>query len=108
MIINDYHTAGGKNVILEYIKELPVRERAEAMLIRRHIEEDGIEAFEVLSTRQLYRKLYEIRFSQERIMYVLKNADNVYFLHMCKKEKRKTKGQDLEIAKKRAREIGLL
>ena len=48
MVINDYHTAGGKNVILEYTKELPVRERAEAMLIRRHIEEDGIEAFEVL------------------------------------------------------------
>ena len=108
MIINDYHTTGGKNVILEYVKSLPVKEKAEALAIREKIREDGIEAFEMMSTRQLYKKLYEIKFSQERIMYVIKDADNVYFLHMCKKEKRKAKSKDIDLAKKRAKEQGLL
>lgn len=103
MLINDYHTAGGKNVILEYIRKLPMKERAEAMVIRKSIETDGIESFEILSTRQIYRKLYEIKFSQERIMYVVRDADNVFFLHMCKKEKRKAKTRDIDLAKKRAK-----
>ena len=108
MIINDYHTAGGKNVILDHILKLPIKEKAEALAIRKSIETDGVEAFEVLSTRQLYKKLYEIKFSHERMMYVIKDADNVYFLHMCKKEKRKAKTKDIDIAKRRAKEQGLL
>lgn len=108
MVINDYHTTSGKNVIMDYILKLPIKEKAEALAIRRNIEIDGAEAFEVLPTRQLYKKLYEIKFSQQRMMYVIKDADNVCFLHICKKEKRKTKGKDLNIAKRRAKEQGLL
>ena len=108
MIINDYHTAGGKNVIMDHIQKLPIKEKAEALAIRQNIETDGIEAFEILSTRQLYKKLYEIKFSQQRIMYVIKDTENVYFLHMCKKEKKKAKTKDLDVAKKRAKEQGLL
>ena len=108
MQIFDYHTAGGKNVILAYIAKLPIKEKAEILHVRDRIRQDGLEAFEVLFTRQLYKKLYEIKCSQQRLMYIIKDSESVVFLHICKKEKRKAKTVDLDIAKKRARELELL
>ena len=107
MNIYDYCTAGGKNLITEYIEALPVPSRAEILAVRQLIHEKGLQAFPLLDTRQLFKKLWEIRISQERIMYVVKNRDSVYFLHICKKQKGKAEKQELEKAKKRARAEGL-
>lgn len=56
MTIYDYKTAGGKNVITEYIDGLPKAERLELYDIRNEIEESGLDAFEKLNTRQLSGK----------------------------------------------------
>ena len=106
MKIIDYATRGGKNLILEYIENLPIALKLISYDIRDKIEEDGLIAFESLDTRQLRKKLYEIRFSNQRIMYVLKDKDVVYFLHMCKKEKGKTRLKDMQTAISRAKELG--
>lgn len=106
MIIHDYSTAGGKNVILQYIERLPIKLKIEAYLIRQNIVTDGLKAFEILDTRHLKGKIYEIRFSNQRIMYLIKDKDNVYFLHICKKQKNKTESKDLQKAIQRARELG--
>ena len=87
MDIYDYTTTGGKNLIMEYI---------------------GITAFTLLVTRQLYKKLWEIKISQERIMYVIQDQDSVYFLNVCKKQKGRAEKQELEKAKRRAKAAGLL
>lgn len=108
MTIYDYVTAGGKNLIMEYIEKLPPSERAEILAARQLIYEDGIEAFSVLTTRQLYKKLWEIKISQERIMYVIKNEEEVYFLNICKKQKGKAEKKELTKAKTRAMSGGLL
>ena len=108
MQIYDYSTSGGKNLILEYIKDLPDALKAEILDKRQLIREKGIEAFLLLTTRQLYKKLWEIKISQERIMYVIQDQESVYFLNICKKQKGKAEIQELEKAKKRAKEAGLL
>ena len=108
MDIYDYTTSGGKNLILDYIDKLPDALKTEVLDVRQLIREKGIEAFSLLTTRQLYKKLWEIKISQERIMYVIKDSDSVYFLNICKKQKGKAEKQELEKAKKRAREAGLL
>ena len=108
MNIYDYITSGGKNLILEYVDALPPATKAEILAIRQLIHEKGSEAFTLLVTRQLYKKLWEIKISQERIMYVIQDQDSVYFLNICKKQKGKTEKQELEKAKKRAKEAGLL
>ena len=82
MEIYDYETAGGKNLILDFIDDLPKNERLELYDIRREIRENGIDAFEKLNTRQLRGKLWEIKSSQNRIMYVIINRDEVAFLHI--------------------------
>ena len=85
MHIYDYSTAGGKNLIMEYVDDLPDALRAEILDTRQLIREKGSAAFQLLETRQLYKKIWEIKISQERIMYVIKDQESVYFLHICKK-----------------------
>ena len=56
---------------MEYIDALPAASKAEVLATRQQIREKGIEAFSLLVTRQLYKKLWEIKISQERVMYVI-------------------------------------
>ena len=108
MEIYDYKTAGGKNLITDYIESLPKPEKLELYDIRREIRKSGLDAFEKLDTRQLRGKLWEIRASQTRIMYVIIDKDGVAFLHICKKQKGKAEKQELEKAIQRAKSEGLL
>ena len=108
MEIYDYTTSGGKNLILEYIRSLPDPEKAEILAVRQLIYEEGINAFSLLTTRQLYKKLWEIKISNERILYIIQDRESVYFLHIFKKQKGKAEKQELEKAKRRAKEGGLL
>lgn len=108
MIIYDYTTAGGKDLIMEYIQGLSEALRAEILDTRQLIREKGMDAFPLLVTRQLYKKLWEIKISQERIMYVILDEESVYFLNICKKQKGKAEKKEIEKAKKRAKAAGLL
>ncbi|MBO4374294.1 MAG: type II toxin-antitoxin system RelE/ParE family toxin [Lachnospiraceae bacterium] len=108
MEIYDYETAGGKNLIIDYIESLSKPEKLELYDIRREIREYGLDAFEKLDTRQLRGKLWEIRASQTRIMYVIIDKGGVAFLHICKKQKGKAEKQELEKAIQRAKNEGLM
>ena len=108
MDIIDYTTAGGKNLILDYLDNLPKREQLEGYKIRQRIINDGLLALKILDTRQLKGKLWEIKFFDNRIMYVVPSSDNIYFLHACRKQKNKAERFELEKALKRAAQYGLL
>jgi len=107
MEIHDYVTAGGKNLIREYISTRPMQERRELYKIRHDIILKGMVAFQELITRQLRGKLYEIKHGDNRVMYVIKDGENVYFLHACQKQKGKAEKFELDTAIKRAKESGL-
>ena len=106
MKIIDYCTSGGKNIIVEYIENLPDDLKTKAYLIRSKIELDGFDALKALEARKLRGKLYEIKFSNQRLMYVIQEPDKIYFVHMCKKEKMKTKSKGLNVAIQRTKELG--
>jgi len=107
MEIHDYITSGGKNLIREYISTRPMEERRELYKIRHEIILNGIAAFQELNTRQLRGKLYEIKHGDNRVMYVIKDGENVYFLHACQKQKGKAEKFELETAIRRAKEADL-
>ena len=107
MKIIDYTTAGGKNVIIEYIDKLPENEKARIYRARQKIMDEGKEALEALTTRPLKGKIWEIKLDANRIMYVLADSENIYFLHAFKKQKNKTEKFELEKAVNRAKEFGL-
>ena len=106
MRIHDYHTAGGKNVIKGYLSELPEDERVQGYAIRGKIIKSGLDALDELNTRQLKGKLWEIKFSKNRVMYIIADRDNIYFLHACRKQKDKAEKFELEKAIRRAKEQG--
>ena len=107
MEIYDYCTSGGKNIILEYVNNLSKSEQLEIYDIRNEIRKKGLDAFEKLNVRQLRGKLWEIKVSQTRIMYIIIDENCVSFLHICKKQKRKAERHELEKAINRAQKEGL-
>ncbi len=108
MDIYDYTTRGGKNVITNYIDKLSAKERLEIYDIRQEIRKHGMDAFEKIDTRQLRGKLWEIRGSQTRIMYVIVDTNGVAVLHICKKQKGKAEKQEIEKALERAKRENLI
>lgn len=108
MQIFDYFTEGGKNLIKEFLSSLPIAERTYGYGIRHKIIKDGLKAFDGFDTRQLFGKLWEIKFSDNRIMYIIFDADTVHFLHACKKQKGKAEKFELDKAIQRAKERNLL
>jgi len=106
MRIIDYQTAGGKNLIKEYLSSLPETERFVGYSIRHKIVLHGLEAIKEFDTRQLRGKLWEIKFSKNRIMYVIADSENIHFLHACRKQKGKAEKFELETAIQRAKEKG--
>lgn len=108
MDIYDYSTSGGKNLITDYIDSLPKNERLAIYDIRKEIRKNGYNAFEKLNTRQLQGKLWEIKYSQTRIMYIIVSSESVYFLHICKKQKGKAEKMELQKAVSRAKAENLM
>ena len=108
MNIYEWQTTGGKNEIEEYFKNTTQYEQAEYYKIKNEIETKGYQAFSQLNTRKLYEKLWEIKISQNRIMYVIVDVENVYFIHACKKKKGKTEKYELDKAIKRAKSENLM
>ena len=72
------------------------------------IRKNGLDTFEKLNTHQIRGKLWKIKVSQNRIMYVIMDQNGVAFLHICKKQKGKAEKQDIEKALSRAKKEGLL
>ena len=108
MKIIDYQTSGGKNVIKAFTDRLPEVQRSEILDVRQEISEHGLDAFEKLNTRQLRGKLWEIKISQNRVMYVIISKEVVAFLHICKKQKGKAEKFEIDKAEKRAIREGLM
>ena len=106
MNVHTYHTNGGKDLIREYLDNLPKRESVEGYFIIESLEAEGLSFLENLNTRQLERKLWEIKYPRHnRIFYVLVDDSNIFFLHACKKQKGKAGKFELEKARNRMKEI---
>lgn len=106
MQVHSYTTSGGKDLILSYLNSLPEKESAEGYYLISLLEKEGIAAFELLNTRQIEGKLWEIKFYRHnRIFYIMVDTDNVYLLHACKKQKGKAEKFEIKKAKERAKEI---
>jgi len=106
MNVFTYSTQGGKDLIRDYLDGLPKRESVEGYFIIESLEREGIGFLETLNTRQLERKLWEIKYPRHnRIFYVLIDQENIYLLHACKKQKGKAEKFELDKARKRAKDI---
>ena len=98
-----HKTGGGKDVITDFIKKLPVKEKIDWLSILEAMESNN---FNVLNTKTWQGKIKEVYFYKfNRIFYIVQGEEIVYLLHACKKQKNKTENIDKQIVIKRAKEL---
>ncbi len=104
MILHNYKSTSGKDVILEYIKSLSDDEQVDGFSVLEYLENDELNK---VKFKRWEKKVYEVYFyKHNRIFYVVADGDNMYLLHACKKQKNKTEKKDKKIVIKRAKELG--
>ncbi len=108
MGISFYRTGFGNSPIEKFIKSLPKSDQARFAEIY-----EGILQYGFHCPRAVFKviegKLWEIKFKARgggyRVLYVVIDGENMIWLHAFKKKTQKTPRRDIEIAKKRMREI---
>jgi phage-related protein len=106
MRITYYKTSSGREPAREYIDGL---QKAALEIVLKDltlIRELGLNA--PIVTRHLKEKLWEIKTGsgrQQRIFYVIITGPEMILLHACKKQKKGSQQEDVELAYKRMKEV---
>jgi len=104
MKLHPYKTAGGKNLILEYINSLSKDEELDGLAVLEYMEDDKLDELTIKPWRGSIHEVYF--FKHNRIFYVSIENKNAYLLHACRKQKNKTEKKDADMIIKRAKELG--
>lgn len=108
MRIYFYETSGGNSPIKRFIDGLPKGDQARFLEVIDEIEANGLNATRVLF-KPIEGKLWEIKFrsvhSGYRIFYILLEKDLMVWLHAFSKKSQKTPTRELDLARKRMKEV---
>lgn len=103
MKLYPYCSSSGRNLIYEYIESLPKKEQIDGYSVLKHMEKGE---FDKIFYKPWEKKVYEVYFQKNnRIFYIVHDAENIYLLHACRKQKNKTEKKDADIVRKRAKEL---
>ena len=103
-----YKTKRGYNPVLDYILTIDdVDEVADIMETMECVDQEG--AIYLINggenTRLLGDGLWEIKKGKNRLYYIYCSQNRVYMLHACFKQKGKAETNDIDLGKKRMKEI---
>jgi phage-related protein len=104
MRIRFYRTHSGNAPVEKYLVSLDAHEAAPLFAALKDIELHGLEEAAV-QLRVIKGKLWELKISHHRIFYVLVTGPDMVLLHACKKQGRKARKEDLDLAKARMKEV---
>jgi phage-related protein len=102
MLATFYETARGDRPVEEFIDRLSAKEAAKVLDALAAIESHGLE---VVTTRQIKGKLWELKVSAARIFYVVVTGPEVVLLHAYKKQGQKAPLKEIETAERRMEEV---
>lgn len=106
MNVHTYRTAGGKDLIREFLDSLSKRESAEGYHILEILENGDVSDLAKLNIKHFQDKVWEIKFwKHNRMFYIMNDEENIYLLHGCKKQKNAAEKIDKTLAIKRAKEL---
>ena len=99
-----YTKDGGKQPVYDFIKRLPLKDRARVLACLKSIEELGFECPRV-QFRQIKGSLWEIKIRIQsggyRLFYVTVCSDTIVLLHAYKKQSQKAPKKEIDIAEQR-------
>ena len=85
MILHDYTSSSGKDLIIEYLDSLTEEERVDGLMVMKCMENNE---FDKIFFKRWEKKVYEVYFKKHnRIFYITVDANNLYLLHACRKKK---------------------
>ncbi|WP_163999553.1 type II toxin-antitoxin system RelE/ParE family toxin [Pyxidicoccus caerfyrddinensis] len=102
--ISFYETSGGGRPVRKYLHALDEQEAAPLLVALRNIETHGFKGTTVVR-RVVKGKLWELKLGRHRIFYVLAKGPELVLLHACKKQGRRARKQDVEVASARMKEV---
>lgn len=103
MILHNYQTNSGKDLILYYINSLPDDEKIDGFSVLECLEKGELDKIRYKCWK---KKVYEVYFfKHNRIFYIIADKNNIYLLHACRKQKNKTEKKDSKIVINRAKEL---
>ena len=106
MKLHYYKTAGGKNLILDYINGLSRDEKKDGAAVLDKLKHNKTDE---LIIKRWQSKILEVYFyKHNRIFYIVVEDTDIYLLHACQKQKNKTEKRDSDIVIKRAKEVSNL
>ena len=104
MTVTFFKTPSGRSPVLDYIHELAKPEQARVFEALDQIEQHGFGAVRV-QFRQIEGKLWEIKVSSQRILYVVTEREELVLLHAYKKQGQKLPLNERDIAMRRMKEL---
>jgi len=104
VIVRFFKTEAGNEPAREYLRSLEKADRQVCGAMLRAVQDFGLDAPGV-EKRQLEEKLWELKPDQHRLMYVMVAGPTMVVLHGCKKEGRKATKADLDVARKRMKQV---
>lgn len=102
--IQFYRTTGGNSPVETYLKILDDTEVAPILAALREIQRYGLKKTAV-HLRSIRGKLWELKIRRHRVFYVLAKGPVMVLLHACKKQGRKARTKDTELAHFRMKEV---
>ena len=88
MILHNYLSNSGRDLIYEYINSLPEAEKIDGYTVLQHMEKGE---FDKVLFKRWEKKVYEVYFQKNnRVFYITVDKENIYLLHSCRKQKNKT------------------
>ncbi|HLG18758.1 MAG TPA: type II toxin-antitoxin system RelE/ParE family toxin [Bdellovibrionota bacterium] len=98
----------GRSYVADFLDELDVRSRADILAVLQDIRNHGFGAVGC-RFRQIEGKLWEIKIGTSggayRFFYVMLAASEMYVLHAYKKKTSKAPPREIEVARKRLKEV---
>lgn len=104
MKVRFYRTPSGHSHIESYLDSL---KRRDALLIYKALKAIELHGLDEASTqiRPIRDKLWELKLGRHRLFYVLVTGPNLVLLHACKKQSRKARRADVELAVARMKKV---
>jgi len=100
MLVRYYAGQTGRVPVLDYLRELPSERREEVLAAIRDLERNGIEDSGA-TMRHVTGKLWEPKFSIDRVFYVVVTGPEMVLLHAFKKQGQKAPKREIETATRR-------
>jgi phage-related protein len=104
MRVTFFKTSSGRSPVVEFIQGLAKSERARLFEALDQVERHGLDAIRV-QFRQIEGKLWEIKVSAHRILYVVIEREEMVLLHAYKKQGQKLPIKERDIAIRRMKEL---